>query len=161
VAEVGESPSHLRDLVPARAEGQDGVTIGLSDRIAVTEAVPADVIGLQDRPVDGRRGLLEPRHQRGPNVEGAGREGVDDGDDPALAVDAPRGGVRRVTLRRDALVPVVVGRGGVLDLDAPQPGILPGRLVEVTVDRDEAGGAHGRWDRSRSAGARPTVRWTA
>src|SRR5262249_29621627 len=61
-----------------------------------------------------------------------------------------RGGrVRRVALGRDPRVPVVVGGGGGLDVDALEPGALARRLVEETVDRDEAGRSHD--DEGRSA----------
>ena len=58
-----------------------------------------------------------------------------------------RGAVGGVTLGGDALVPVVIGGGGVLDLDGFEPGIFAGRLVEVAVDADvaRASGGGRRW----------------
>ena len=44
------------------------------------------------------------------------------------------GGVGRVTLRVDALVPVVIGVGGILQLDDFEPGILAGRLIKMTMN---------------------------
>ena len=50
------------------------------------------------------------------------------------------GAVGGVALGGDALVPVVIGGGGVLDFDGFEPGILARRLVEVAVDADVARG---------------------
>ena len=60
-----------------------------------------------------------------------------------LVVDDAGGAVGGVALGGDALVPVVVGRGGVLQLDGFEPGVFARRLVEVAVDADVA--AVGKW----------------
>ena len=151
--EVGETPSHLGDLVAPAAERQDRVAIGLRDRVPVSAGHPARPIGFQDRAVDVGTLLLEPRHERGADVEGERGEVVDDVQDPVLRVHAPRGRVGRVAFRGDARVPVVIRGGGILGLDALEPGTLAGRLVEVTVDRDEPSSAHGRRNRSATARA--------
>ena len=143
VTEVGQPPSHLGDLVAAARERQDRVTVGLRDGVAASARHPARPVRRQDRGIDVGALRLEPRHERGAHVEGEGRKVVDDVRDPVARVHAARGRVRRVALRGDARVPVVVGGGGVLGLDALEPGTLAGRLVEVAVDRDEAGMAHG------------------
>ena len=54
-----------------------------------------------------------------------------------LMFDDARSAVGRVALGADALVPVVVGRGGVLRLHGFQPRVLARRLVEVTVNADK------------------------
>ena len=68
--------------------------------------------------------------------------------DPGVVVDEStilpasssiaRRAVGRVALRADALVPVVVGSGGILDLDRFKPGILPRRLIEMAVNAQKA-----------------------
>src|ERR1039458_6428972 len=55
-----------------------------------------------------------------------------------LVVHYARRAVGRVTLRADALVPVVVGRGRVLRLHRLQPRILPRRLVKMTGNADKS-----------------------
>jgi len=50
------------------------------------------------------------------------------------------GAVGGVALGGDALVPVVVGGGGVLDLDGFEPGVFARGLVEVSVDAEVARG---------------------
>ena len=52
------------------------------------------------------------------------------------AVKDARGGIRRVTLGGDALVPIVIRVGGVLQFDRFQPGILARRLIEMAVNAD-------------------------
>jgi hypothetical protein len=98
---------------------------------------------VQDRAVDLRTLVLEPCQQRRTDVEREGGEVVHDVEDAILRVDPSRRRVRRVALGGDARVPVVKRRRRVLDLDALQPGTLARGLVEVPVDCDESGTAHG------------------
>ena len=95
------------------------------------------------------RGALscEPAEQRGAEVEAHARVVVHDADDLVLLVGDARGAVGGVALGGDALVPVVIGRGGVLDLDGLEPGVLARRLVEVAVDADVARGSG--WESAR------------
>ena len=96
------------------------------------------LVGVEDGPVDLRAGPLHPGEERRPDVEADRGVVVDDVDDAVPGVEDAGGRVRRVALGRDALVPVVVGGGRVLDLDLLEPGVLPRRLVEMPVDADEA-----------------------
>src|SRR5262249_59430186 len=84
----------------------------------------------------------EPGEERGADVEGDLLEVVDDVENAIGVVDTARGRVRRVALRRDALVPVVERRCRVLDLDGLEPRILARRLIEVSVDGNEAARRH-------------------
>ena len=97
---------------------------------------------------------LEPRQERGADVERDRGEVVRDVQDTVLRVDPAGGRVGRVALGGDARVPVVIGRGGVLRLDALEPGVLAGRLIEVAVNRDESGVVHERGGPGESAKAR-------
>ena len=142
--EVREAPCHLRDLVAPAGERQDHVVVDLCDRVAVpVTRADAGPIGREDLAIDLGRLTLEPREERGPDVERDLLEVVDDVEDAIGVVHAARGRVGRVAFRRDALVPVVERRRRVLDLDGLEPGILAGRLVEVPVDGDEAARRHG------------------
>ena len=74
-------------------------------------------------------------------------------DDLVFDIDDARGAVGGVALGADALIPVVVGRGGILGLHGFQPGIFAGRLIEVAVNADEAlGGGHDFPDAGRARG---------
>jgi hypothetical protein len=56
--------------------------------------------------------------------------------------EQPRTGIGCIAFAGDSLVPVVERRGGVFDLDSTQPGILAGRLVEVSVNANISRIAH-------------------
>ena len=155
MTEVGEAPPRLRDFVAAGGERQDHVVVDLCDRVAVAVApLGREAIGVEHPRVHVGGVALEPRHQRRPDVEGDLLEVVDDVQDPIGAVDAAGRGVGRVALRRHPLVPVVIRRGGVLDLDRFQPWVLAGRLVEVPVDRNGTIGHQGS-SRPRRNSRRP------
>src|SRR4051794_15221577 len=78
--------------------------------------------------------VLYPGEERRAEVEADLRIVADNARDVPLAVHDSRGGVRRVTLGGDALVPVVVRVGGILEFHPFQPGILPWWLIEVAVN---------------------------
>ena len=127
----------------SRSAGQrhDDVVVDLRHGGAVSAvALGAGLVRVQDHAV-GARGLVgEPLQQGGAEVEAHARVVVHDANDFVLAVGDARGAVGRVALGGDALVPVVLGRGGVLHLDGFEPGILARRLVEVAVHADVAVG---------------------
>src|SRR5215471_1240196 len=82
--------------------------------------------------------FFHPGEQRRSEIETGFRIVVDDLRDPIFFVENPRGTVWSVALGCDALIPVVVGPGGVLALHSFQPRILARRLIAVRVDADEA-----------------------
>ena len=47
-----------------------------------------------------------------------------------------RGGVGRVAFGGDALVPIVIGIGGILQFDGFQPGIFARRLIKMPVNAE-------------------------
>src|ERR1700693_5940477 len=98
------------------------------------ERLLALAVGLEHPLLDVRRAVLHPRKQGRAAVETDAGVVVDDLCDPARLVEDPRGAVRQITLGGNALVPVVVGRGGILELDRFQPGVFTWRLVKVTMD---------------------------
>ena len=139
VAEVGEAPPHLGDLVAPGGEGQDQVVVRLGDGVPVTApGRDAGPIGLEDPRVHVGPLGLEPGEQGRPDVEGDPLEVVGDVGDPVPGVHPAGRGVRRVALGRHARVPVVVRIRRVLRLHDLEPGVLARGLVEVTVDRDVA-----------------------
>jgi hypothetical protein len=137
-AEVVDAPAHLRDFVAPARERHDHVVVDLRDGVAVAVVRRhAGAVRFDDLAVHGGRVAIEPGGERGADVERDLLEVVDDVEDAVVVVHAPRRRVGRVTLRGDALVPVVVRRRRVLHLDRFQPRIFARRLVEMPVNRNE------------------------
>ena len=137
VREVLDPPAHLRFLVPGVGQGKDDVVVPLRQGGAVSgEPLAAFPVAFEDGVVHRGGFLLHPGQQRRAEVEADAGVVVDDLLDPSVPGVGPGKGVGRVTFRGDPLVPVVVGICGVLQFDRLQPGVLPRRLVEMTVDTD-------------------------
>ena len=137
--EVGDAPADLGERVAAVGERHDDVVVDLRDRGAVAAvALRAGPVGVEDHAVGARGFVGQPAEQGGAEVEAHPRVVVHDADDLVLLVRDAGGAVGGVALGGDALVPVVVGRGGVLDFDGFEPGVFARGLVEVAVDADEA-----------------------
>ncbi len=139
VLEVGNAPHDLRFAVPCRGKRHDDVVVGLRHGRAVSAKLPlAQAVGIANHRVGEWRLLLHPGEQRWPEVEAHPRVVVGDAQDAVLAVDDACRAIRRIALRRDALIPVVVRRSGVLGLDGFEPRILARRLIKVSVNADKA-----------------------
>jgi len=95
---------------------------------------PAPSVCLEDCFVHLRLVPFHPAKEGRPEIETDLRVVVDDVDNPSLPVQDPGCGIGGVTFRRDSLVPVVIGIGGILELHILQPRVLTRGLVEVTVD---------------------------
>ena len=115
------------------------MVVNLGDRVAVSPVrLCALAVGLEDALVGAGRTAVQPGKESRSDVERDVLEVVDDVED-ALVLANPSGGrVGRVALPCDPLVPVVIGRRRVLDLDRFKPRVLARRLVEMAVDRNEA-----------------------
>ncbi len=74
------------------------------------------------------------RQQSGPEIKAHLRVVVDELYNPLLVVQQSRNCVRRVTLGGNPFVPIVVGIGGVLQLDRFKRRILPRRLIKMSVN---------------------------
>ena len=149
---VGDAPADLRDAVAAAGQRQNHVVVDLRHGRAVAAvALAAAPLAVQDHAVGAGRVLLEPAQQRGAEVEADARVVVHDARDLVLDVDDARRAVGGITLRADALIPVVVGRGCVLGLDRLQPWILARRLVKVTMNADKTLGCGHEVSHSRPA----------
>ena len=135
--EVCNAPKDLGAPVACVGERHDHVIIGLRQRRAMSGKVfPAFAVRLQNRQVDVRCFGFQPREQGGAEIETDLGVVVHQPFDPALGVEDARHGIGRIALGGDALVPVVVGVGGILQLDGFEPGILPRRLIEMTMNAD-------------------------
>ena len=136
---VGNAPADLRDSVAPAGQRQNDVVVNLSHGGTVTaETLAAAALAVQDLAVSSWRVLFEPAQQCGTEVKADARVVVHDARDLVLDVYNPRRAVGRVALRANPLVPVVVGRSGILRLDSLQPRILARRLVKVTMNTNEA-----------------------
>ena len=145
--EVGDAPADLGAGVALGGERHDDVVVDLGEGGAVVGVERgAGLVGVLDHAVGAGSEVFEPAEERGAEVEAHAGVVVDDADDLALLVDDAGGAVGGVALGGDALVPVVVGSGGVLELDGFKPGVLARRLVEVAVDAEVTL----RWERLRS-----------
>ena len=126
-------PSDLRFLIASIRKRHDDVVVDLRDRDRRDrKTVPA--VSLSASRIDGvycRARFFHPGEQRRSEIEADPRVVVDDFGDAAFAVEHARRRIRRVTLRGDPLIPVVIRIGGVLQLDRLQPRIFTWRLVEV------------------------------
>ena len=138
--EVGDAPANLSDGVAAAGEGHDDVVVNLSHGGAVSAvALGADFVGVEDHAIGARGFVVQPAKEGGSEVIAHPGVVVHDADDLVFFVGDARRSVGCVALGCDAVVPVVVGGGGVLDLDGFEPGVFARGLVEVAMDADEAG----------------------
>src|SRR5437867_4979656 len=89
--------------------------LGLGDGVAVPGVrLPADAITFENRRVDVRGVAGQPAEERRADVKADAGIGVHDAHDAVGVVQDARGGVACVALRRYALIPIVVGSGGIL-----------------------------------------------
>ena len=136
---VGNAPANLGDAVALVCKRKNDVVVDLRHgRAVAAEALAAAPFAVQNHAVGARRVLHQPAQQRRPVIEAHARIVVHDAHNLVLVVHDARRAVGRVTLRADALVPIVVGRGRVLRLHRLQPRILPRRLIKMTVNADKS-----------------------
>jgi hypothetical protein len=137
VLEVADSPHDLGVLVAAVGQRHDHVVVNLGDGGAVSgKALLALAVGFENGPIGFGGAVGHPREQSGANVEADAGVVVDDADDAIVGGENAGGGVGRITLGGDALVPVVIGISRVLLLDQLKPGVLTRRLIKMTVNTE-------------------------
>jgi hypothetical protein len=56
-------------------------------------------------------------------------------EDPSTSIDDPSIGIGTITFEGDSLIPIMKRVGALFGFNGFEPGVLPGRLVEVTVNR--------------------------
>ena len=95
-------------------------------------------IGFENRVINIRRFGFKPREQRSTEVETDLGVIIDEPDDLVIPIENPRDGIRRIALRRNTLVPIVVRIGRILQLDAFEPRVFTGGLIEMTVNTNVA-----------------------
>ena len=140
VLEVDDAPADLGAGVALGGERHDDVVVDLRDGRAVAAvAAGGGAVSVEDHAVAAGGLVFEPGEEGRAEVEAHVAVVVEDADDLVAGVGDARGAIGGVALGGDALVPVVVGGGGLLKLDGFEPGVFAGRLVEVAVDADKAG----------------------
>ncbi len=148
VFKVRDAPADLGLSVTRRRQRHDDVVVDLSEGGAMAaESLGTGRVGFEDGAVGAGRAEFQPTQQGGPEVVTHARVVVQDARDLAGVVGDAGGAVGGVALGGDALIPVMEGASGALDLDGFQPGILAGWLVKVAMDTDVAlaeGGGPGR-----------------
>src|SRR5262249_27625774 len=123
---------------------QDHVVIDLRDRVAVpAPRGGARPVRRDDLAVNLGGRAREPGEERGADVEGDLLEVVDDVENAIGVVDTARGRVRCAERRPGGIAPSGCARWRVRALDAREPWIRAGRLIEVSVGADEAPRRHG------------------
>jgi hypothetical protein len=139
VHEIAYAPDHLVFFVARTGQGHDDMVVGLSQGRAVpVEELHALPVGVDDPPVGFRPVPLQPGEEGRAEIEAHAVVVVDDAADAPLAIENAGGGVRLVAFGGDALVPVVEGVSGILQLHILQPGVLAGGLVKVAMNADTA-----------------------
>jgi hypothetical protein len=102
------------------------------------EALPALHVGFKDGLIHPGRVLLQPGEQRRAEIETDLCVVIGELYDLVFGIQDARDGVRRVAFGGDALVPVMIRIGGVLQLDSLKPRVFPRRLVKVSVNTNIA-----------------------
>ena len=134
VSELADAPVDLGPTVARRRQRKDHVIVRQGQGIAMAPAGAAAPIGVEEGFDDVRRLPGHPGKECGPDVEADPFVVVDDVLDAPAPIQHAGTRVGRVALGHDPRVPVVERRGALLPFDLPGPGVLAGRLVEVTVD---------------------------
>ena len=134
--EIFNAPVDLRALVLLACKRHDDMVVHLGDGVAVAvQAFAAALVRFLDSLVCFRGVRADPTHQGRTHVETHEVVVVDNIDNvPVLAQNAACG-VRAITFTCNAVVPVVEGPCARLILNDARPGVLPGRLVKMPVDR--------------------------
>src|ERR1700739_1060744 len=135
--EILNSPLDLCDLIAAIGQWKNHVVVALREgRAMAGKMVTALPVRFQNRCVHATRLIFHPGEKGRTEIETDSFVVIDQLDDAIFRIKNARGGIGRITLRRDALVPVVIWISGILELDGLEIRVLAGRLVEVTVDAD-------------------------
>jgi hypothetical protein len=93
-------------------------------------------IGLDERMVELRRVLSGPRKESGAKIEADSGIVVQNMRNALVLIENTGGQIGSVALSRDALVPVMVRIGRILQFNLFKPRILAWRLIEVTVNTE-------------------------
>ena len=159
--EVAYAPYDLRFLVAWVGQRHDHVVVRLCDgRAVAAEVFLALVVSLANTCEKLRDFLLHPEQERRAEIEADLRVIVHELDDAMLVIEQTRLCIGRVAFRRHAFVPIVVGIGGILELDSLERRIFARRLVKVAVHADVFHGVGPRCGTSAAneRGSRVTLR---
>jgi hypothetical protein len=110
------------------------VIVDLRHGIAVAESLETFSIGFDDLKVDRGEFLFQPGEEGGAKIETDGGIVVVNIEDLPSPVDDPGMCIGSVAFNSDPFIPVVKGVGALLGHNGFQPGVLPGRLIEMAMN---------------------------
>jgi hypothetical protein len=108
--------------------------INLCDGIPMAKPSQTFPVCLKDLLINGREFLLKPGEEGGAKIEADGGVVIKDIQDLPFAVNDPGISIRPIAFESDPFVPVVKGMSALLGLDDFKPGVLPRRLIEMTMN---------------------------
>ncbi len=133
--EIAYSPRYLCVFVPAVGQRHNNMVIGLSyGRAVPAECFDAFFVRFYYALINLRLVPGQPGQQSRPEIETHLRIIAYDVYNLVLVIEYPRRGVLPVTFLRYLLVPVMIRIGRILQLHVLQPGILPRRLIKMSVN---------------------------
>jgi hypothetical protein len=111
--------------------------IDLCDGIPMAKPSQTFPVCFKDLLINRGKVLFQPREERGTKIEADGGIIVDDIQDLPFPIEDPGISIRPITFKADTFVPVVKRMSALLGLDDFKPGVLPRRLIEMTVNRNK------------------------
>ena len=133
---VTTAPEDFRDFVTGVAERKNAVMVGLcQSRTVSRKEVWLSTISVKDRLIGFRSSSFQPSQQGRTKIETDPLVVIDRSF--RLTVEDPCSSVGSVGFSVDLLVPVVKGMSSLLCFDFTGPGILPRRLIEMTVNTEK------------------------
>jgi hypothetical protein len=112
------------------------VVINLRDGISMAKSSQAFSVCLKDLLIDRRKMLFQPGEERGTKIEADGGVIIDDLQDLPFFIKDPGISIWPIALQSDPFIPVMKGMGAFLRFNEFKPRVLPGRLIEMTVNGD-------------------------
>ena len=135
MAKISHAPTNLRPQVARIAQGQDRMSIGLSNSVAMSTAFQGTfAIRLNDARVCVRVITFKPTQKRRSEIETEVRVIIDDSLFNGRRTHDAHESVWPVALRMNPLIPIMERRGTGFSINNPGPGILARWLIEMTVD---------------------------
>src|ERR1019366_3751620 len=132
---IPHSPLDLSHFVPAIGERKDHVVVTLRQSGSMTgKPFRTPLVGLKNRLANLGSLVFHPGQKSGSEVETHLGVVVEQFDDAILGVNNSRSRVRSVALGRNALIPVVIRIGGVLQLNRLKVRVFARGLIEMPMD---------------------------
>jgi hypothetical protein len=134
---VSDPPENLCLFISVVGQGHDEMIIDLRDGIPMAKPSQTFPVCFKDLLIDGRKILLQPGKEGGTKIETDGGVIIDDIQNLPSCIDNPSVSIGPVALKSDPFIPVMKGMGAFFGLNDFEPGVLPGRLIEMTMNGDK------------------------